>query len=153
MNTTKQNDRVRANTAAHVNAALAGKAARRVARAAGTSKTALTFRIEELDREWDMERVLQTNAAALALGGTILGLVANRKFFVIPCFVLPFLLQHALQGWCPPVPIFRRKGVRTRREIDAEKYALKALRGDFRNLPANGDPLAAGRAAWEASNA
>ena len=31
----------------------------------------------------------------------------------------------------PPVPILRRLGVRTAREIDIERYALKALRGDF----------------------
>ena len=42
-----------------------------------------------------------------------------------------FLLQHAVQGWCPPVPFFRRRGVRTAREIEIERYALKALRGDF----------------------
>jgi hypothetical protein len=36
----------------------------------------------------------------------------------------PFLLQHGLQGWCPPLPVLRRLGVRTQREIDAEKYAL-----------------------------
>ena len=29
------------------------------------------------------------------------------------------------------VVVFRRMGVRTRREINREKYALKALRGDF----------------------
>jgi hypothetical protein len=33
------------------------------------------------------------------------------------------------------VPLFRRLGVRTASEIDEERYALKALRGDFRNLP------------------
>lgn len=27
--------------------------------------------------------------------------------------------------------MFRRLGIRTRREIEVEKYALKALRGDF----------------------
>ena len=37
----------------------------------------------------------------------------------------PFLLQHALQGWCPPVPILRRQGFRTRHEIDAERQALR----------------------------
>ena len=42
-----------------------------------------------------------------------------------------FLFQHATQGWCPPVPLFRKLGVRTRSEIDREKYALKILRGDF----------------------
>jgi hypothetical protein len=49
----------------------------------------------------------------------------------VPAVVTTFLLQHALQGWCPPVPFFRKRGVRTMREIDTERYALKALRGDF----------------------
>ena len=50
---------------------------------------------------------------------------------MLPGIVLPFLFQHAVQGWCPPVPVLRRLGVRTREEIDREKYALKVLRGDF----------------------
>ena len=29
------------------------------------------------------------------------------------------------------MPIFRRRGVRTAGEIEAERYALKAIRGDF----------------------
>jgi len=45
--------------------------------------------------------------------------------------VFGFFFQHATQGWCPPIPVFRRMGVRTRREINRERYALKALRGDF----------------------
>lgn len=43
-------------------------------------------------------------------------------------------LQHAVQGWCPPVPVFRRLGIRTAREIDLERYGLKAIRGDFNDL-------------------
>ena len=48
--------------------------------------------------------------------------------------IMGFLFQHAVTGWCPPVPVMRRLGVRTRSEIDREKFALKALRGDFKNL-------------------
>jgi hypothetical protein len=33
------------------------------------------------------------------------------------------------------VPLFRRLGFRTASEIDEERYALKALRGDFADLP------------------
>ena len=66
--------------------------------------------------------------------GLSLGLTVSRKFFLVPFAVQSFFLQHALQGWCPPIPLLRRLGVRTQAEIDAEKYALKALRGDFRNL-------------------
>ena len=50
-------------------------------------------------------------------------------------------LQHAVQGWCPPLAVWRRLGVRTQSEIDEERYALKALRGDFRDVrpPSEGD--------------
>jgi hypothetical protein len=146
-------DRVQAHTAARVNREIHSNAARRVVHAAGLPEAAIARRIGELDEEWDIERWLEANASALAFTGTVLGLVVNKKFLAIPCIVLPFLFQHAIQGWCPPVPIFRRKGVRTRREIDVEKYALKALRGDFAQMPGSGDRAEAGRAAWQAANA
>ena len=88
-------------------------------------------RLHQLDREWDMERTLEANAATLALTGTLLGLFVDRRFLALPVAVTAFLLQHALQGWCPPVPFFRNRGVRTMREIDEERFTLKALRGDF----------------------
>ena len=91
-------------------------------------------RLRELDAEWDMERTLETNASSLALLGICLGATVSRKFFLMPALVMGFLLQHALQGWCPPVPLFRRLGVRTQSEIELERYALKALRGDFGEL-------------------
>ena len=89
-------------------------------------------RLAALDREWDMERTLETSAAVLALSGTLLGAFVDRRFLVLPAVVTGFLLQHAIQGWCPPVPFFRKRGVRTAAEIERERMALKALRGDFR---------------------
>ena len=97
-------------------------------------KRAIDARIEELDREWDIERTLEINAAAFALAGTLFGAFLSKRFLILPVLVTTFLAQHALQGWCPPVPLFRKMGVRTRPEIDREKYALKALRGDFDNV-------------------
>jgi hypothetical protein len=81
------------------------------------------------------------------------GPALEPKFFLIPCLVLPFLFQHAIQGWCPPIPILRRRGIRTRREIDLEKYAIKALRGDFTGVRPDGiDPNSTGRQAWDAAD-
>lgn len=146
-------DRVRENSPPKANERIDRATQRRVLRAGGESKSALSHRLERLDQEWDMERVLETNASALALGGVLLGLFVNRKFFVIPCLVLPFLLQHATQGWCPPVPFFRSRGVRTRKEIDTEKFAVKALRGDFDGIEGRDDPNDRARTAWRAANA
>ncbi|UYW28289.1 hypothetical protein OKC48_07180 [Methylorubrum extorquens] len=88
-------------------------------------------RLRELDTEWDTERTLEANAATLALTGTVLGLTTDRRWLALPLAVTAFLLQHAVQGWCPPLPVLRRLGFRTAREIDVERNALKALRGDY----------------------
>lgn len=104
---------------------------RSVMRAAEAGAEAVDARIAALDREWDVERALEANAATIALAGLGLGLLVNRRFLAIPAVVAAFLLQHALHGWCPPLPALRRLGFRTVPEIDRERYALKALRGDF----------------------
>lgn len=91
-------------------------------------------RLAELDREWDIERALEANAATVALSGLALGIFSDRRWLALPVFVAGFLLQHAVQGWCPPLPMLRRLGFRTSHEIDQERYALKALRGDFQKV-------------------
>lgn len=91
-------------------------------------------RLDELDREWDIERMLEANAATLSLIGATLAATQDRRWLVLPGLVAAFLLQHATQGWCPPLPVLRRLGFRTSREIEVERTALKALRGDFREV-------------------
>jgi hypothetical protein len=140
-------DRVRANTASEINRRLDDEARLRVEAYAHRSEDDIARRIAELDREWDTERILEMNASALALAGLMLGITRDRKWFLLPSVVLPFLFQHAVQGWCPPLPILRRWGVRSRKEIDREKYALKVLRGDFRDVAAG---ATSGSAAMEA---
>lgn len=86
-------------------------------------------RLAELDAEWDVERVLETMSASFSLVGLALGLsTRNRRWFFVPVAVQTFFLQHALQGWCPPLPVLRRVGFRTQAEIMRERTALGALR-------------------------
>ena len=133
-------DRVRANTAEEINRQIDHEIEIRVREYSQRTESEITRRINELDREWDMERLLETNASAIAFTGLVLGIIRNRKWLIVPSVVLPFLFQHAIQGWCPPVPLFRRLGVRTRDEINREKYALKALRGDFEDVDSTRRP-------------
>lgn len=86
-------------------------------------------RLRELDEEWDIERTLEANAATLSLAGLVLGILVSRRFLLLPLIVAGFLLQHSIQGWCPPVPVFRRLGVRTADEILRERTALEVLQG------------------------
>jgi hypothetical protein len=129
-------DRVEANTAEHVNRRIRRRTAENVACYAEMGPQAIDDRLAELDREWDVERVLETMAPTFTLVGLGLGLLKNKKWFALPIFVQSFFLQHAIQGWCPPIPVLRRLGVRTACEIDAERNALKALRGDYRKVTA-----------------
>lgn len=124
-------DRVRAQTKSEINRKLDRELEQRLRFYAVQDKQTISERLAELDREWDIERTLETNAASVSLLGLILGVTSSRKWFVLPALVGGFLLQHAIQGWCPPLPVLRKLGVRTRLEIEQERYALKILRGDF----------------------
>ena len=126
--------RVPQHTAACVNERILRRTEENVARYAAKGPEAITRRLAELDREWDVERLLETNAALATLIGLTLGTKVDRKWFLLPAAVAGFLLQHAVQGWCPPLPVLRRLGFRTSYEIDYERYALKAIRGDFNGM-------------------
>jgi hypothetical protein len=127
--------RVPEHTAEIINEHIRRQTADNVVRYSAAGHLSIDRRLEELDREWDIERTLEANAATVALIGLGLGATVHRRWLFLPAAVAGFLLQHAVQGWCPPLPVFRRLGFRTAEEIDQERYALKALRGDFRDVP------------------
>ncbi len=143
-------DRVRKNTPPEINARIDREIAGSIRYFAAQDNFEITRRIREPDREWDVERALEANAALLGAIGLALGIFRDRRWLV-----LPFLLQHAVQGWCPPLEVLRRLEFRTRKEIDREKYALKVLRGDFADLhlSAGGSPADRAEAALRAADA
>lgn len=134
----KTAERVPAQTAEYVNEEIRQTAEQNVARAVAGGPQAIKKRLNELGQEWDIERTLEANAATAVLVGVALGATVDKRFFYFPAVIAGFLLQHALQGWCPPLLAFRRMGVRTQSEIDAERNALKALRGDYRGVNDDG---------------
>jgi hypothetical protein len=90
----------------------------------------------------------------MGLLGLALGVTVDKRLLVLPGLVSTMLIVHATHGWYPLLPLFRRLGVRSRDEIDRERYALKAIRGDFSALPPAGSPAAErAAAAWEAVSA
>jgi hypothetical protein len=129
-----QGDRVRANTVPEVNQRIDEQIERNIRHYSGQTKEEIYRRIRELDQEWDFERVLETMASSVSLTGVVLGSTVDRRWYLLPTAVLSFLLLHAIQGWCPPLPMLRGLGIRTREEIARERYALKALAGDFAGI-------------------
>lgn len=97
---------------------------------------AIGRRLGELDREWDEERAWEVAASAAAVGGAALGVMFRGRWWaMLPLLAGGGLLLHAMRRWHPPVPLFRALGFRPEAEIDRERFALKAIRGDFQGLP------------------
>jgi hypothetical protein len=109
-----------------------------VSRLQDADRAQIDARLADLDREWDVERLLNLNAGALILASTLIGRFVDRRALWLTGAVCTFFAQHALSGWCPPIPVFRRYGIRTMREIERERHAIKAIRGDFSSVPPPG---------------
>jgi hypothetical protein len=114
-----------------------------IAHTVAGGRAAIDARLRALDAEWDTERTLETLAASFTLSGLTLGITLDRRWLYLSGVVAAFLLQHAVQGWCPPLPAIRALGVRTASEIERERYALKAARGDFEGIRRGADGLKA----------
>lgn len=134
--------RVALNTHPNTNKNIRNNTLRRINIYKNSSDKILSDNVDKLNHEWDVERVLELSAAGVILGSTIMGLKTNRKYwFLMSGTVGLFLLQHSLQGWCPPAPLVRKCGIRTSEEINNEKIVYKLLKDDFTNKPSNVEDL------------
>jgi len=84
-------------------------------------------RLKRLDEEWDVERALATGSSTLTLLGVAMAYFIHPYWLFLSLGVQGFYLGHALQGWCPPLPVFRSLGFRTEKEIQFERNALKLI--------------------------
>jgi hypothetical protein len=125
------NDRIRENSDPEINDRIDRDIEARVRFYAVQPPGVVSQRIAELEREWDVDRTLAAVAAGFALTGIFFGVTKSRKWLLVPLIQQGFVLHHMVKGWCPPLPLFRAMGLRSRQEIQRELMALKVLRGDF----------------------
>ncbi|TPE43565.1 DUF2892 domain-containing protein [Pontibacter mangrovi] len=130
----KNEGRVRQNTSEAVNKGIDAQTLQNIDHYGHNGPEQIAARLESLNKEWDVERMLEIHGSALTLAGLLLGAKKDKRWLLLAGIGAGFVLQHGLQGWCPSLPIYRRLGFRTRAEIDEERYALKALRGDFNRV-------------------
>jgi hypothetical protein len=124
-------DRVRKNTDPAINQKIEEAIEISVRYYTDKTKNEIDTRIQQLDKAWSVERVLEVFSATLSLAGLGLAAYKNKRWLALSGIVNISLLQHAVQGWSPSLTLFRFLGFRTRKELDWEKFALKALKGDF----------------------
>lgn len=117
--------RIGQHTPSHVNARIEREALAAIEGALRDDRIA--ERLQALDREWDTERTLQLNFSAVVLASLALAFV-DRRWLGVSALASAFMVQHAVQGWCPPLALFRRMGIRGSGEIERERAALRALR-------------------------
>ena len=109
---------------------------KRLACLADAGPQAISDRLDYLEREWSAGRMTKATIGVLILLGlALMALTANPWWLVLPAIGGLFLLQYLFsrQSWLGAT--FHEMGFRSGAEIDHEKFALKALRGDFKNLP------------------
>lgn len=123
-------DLIRERTRASSNERI-GRATQHAIDSAVTSPEQIQARLGELDREWDVDRALMLNFAVvggLSASLMVRNLLRERKlggwgvFFITQ---MGFLAHHAIRRWCPPLPVFRRLGFRSSREINEERSTLE----------------------------
>ncbi len=87
------------HTSSEVNESIREDLHRRAGKCVGAGPAEITQALEDLDREWDIERAIEANAASLSLAGVAHSALHTKKWMILPDLVAGFLLQHAIQGW------------------------------------------------------
>jgi len=120
-------DRVRKVTSQEINQKISKDIKEEIQYYSTRSTKEIKDKINELEKEWDIERVLELNASLVALCGVVLAATHSKRWLILSAVVTGFLTQHAVQGWCPPIPLFRRLQIRTQKEIETERHALMQM--------------------------
>lgn len=126
-NSNRQLDRIQAHTAPHINDRIRRETESSVMYYSSQGREAIIRRIQELNREYDVDRAAMVNFALI--GGTALaaGYFKKKSWLRLLGIQMGFLFMHATYGWCPPVPVLRRLGFRTHSEIEQERRGLEKL--------------------------
>jgi hypothetical protein len=107
----------------------------RLARLADAGPQAITDRLNEIENEWSAGRMTKVTLGVVILIGLALAATVSVWWLILPSVGALFLLQYLLTRTSWLGAAFHELGLRTGTQIAQEKFALKALRGDFRHLP------------------
>lgn len=107
----------------------------RLAACAAEGHDAINARLEELADEWTAGRMVKATLGVVIFGGFILAAAHDPLWLILPAIAGGFLMQYVFWRGSVLAKLFCLMGYRGSTEIDEERFALRTLRGDFRNLP------------------
>ena len=111
------------------------------------NKNHIENRLKQLDVETSVEQIFELHDAANVTAGVLLSVITGKKkWLILPVLIAAVQSVQALYGVRLGTSLLHNYGFRTRAEIDKEKYALKALRGDFQYM------MEVPNAVWDAVN-
>jgi hypothetical protein len=103
----------------------------------------VNLRIAELAHEIPLEAFVYRGGAALTIV-SLTPLLLRHKYkaaWAMAVAIAILQLQYSFQGRNGLTDLLRKRGYRARKEIEAEKYSLEALRGDFAAFSELSDPV------------
>ncbi len=96
------------------------------------NKSRIDNRLRQLEKEMSIEQIFQLHDAAHVTVGLLLSVATRKqKWLILPMLIAIVQSLQAATGQRLGTTLLRNYGFRTKADIDKEKYALKALRGDF----------------------
>ena len=107
----------------------------RLAACAAEGPDAIDARLEQLEGEWTAGRMVKATLGVAILAGFALATLHDPYWLILPAIAGGFLLQYVFFRGGVLAKAFCGLGFRGGKEIDDERFALRTLRGDFRNLP------------------
>jgi hypothetical protein len=96
---------------------------------------AINDRLCEIEGEWTAGRMVKATTGLAIVVGFALTAMLDPIWMLLPAIAGAFLLQYLFFRQSPLTDIFHGLGFRSGHDIDAERLALRTLRGDFRHLP------------------
>jgi hypothetical protein len=100
----------------------------------GASNELLYERLQELNKEWYVEKVFITLISFLIFLFSLLGLISGSFWYLINLLLAIVSFIHYVFNWSLPIYFIRRFGVRTFSEIYEEKMVIKLMMKDYINM-------------------
>ncbi|MGB3586222.1 MAG: hypothetical protein WBA23_06760 [Tunicatimonas sp.] len=91
----------------------------------------ISHRIDQLERETSLEKIIENSSVVLSLSGIILTFVSNRRWLLLSLLASGLFFLKKAPKDNQIQQLLQNQGYRSEKEIQRERQILQALRGDY----------------------